>query len=136
MAETTLSDCGASPREKPFGKANRLCTAAALADMRARGQKMVGRFCVVSVAEPGDGIRKFAVITSRRFHKHAVVRNRARRILKEAYRQLLPELAPVWMVMIPRGYIQKAKMPELLGEMRQLCRSLGILVPGTDGGRP
>ena len=135
MAETIPPDCGASPREKPFGKANRLCTAAALADMRTRGRKAVGRFCVVSVAEPGDGVRKFAIITSRRFHKHAVVRNRARRLFREVYRRLLPDLAPVWIVMIPRGYIQKARMPELLEEMRHLCRSLGILAQETDGGR-
>lgn len=115
--------------EKPFGKAFRLRTRAQLHHVREEGVRRAGRYCVAAVAAPPDGQRKLAIITSRRYNRKAVVRNRARRLLREAYRLLLPEMRPVWLVLIPRYAMQGAGAMEVLEELRRLLTALHVLEP-------
>lgn len=66
------------------------------------------------LAAPSSGEEKeprCGIICSRRFHKRAVVRNRARRILWEAFRLTKENIPPCWIVMIPRRKICSEKMP-------------------------
>jgi len=58
-----------------------------------------------------------------------VVRNRARRLLREAYRLLLPELKPAWIVLIPRAYMRGVKLGDVLPELTRLLGELDLLRP-------
>lgn len=122
-----------SPRgvgERPFCRQSRLRTRAQITHLRAHGDDVVGRLCVVRVLKPPpDGRRRVGIVVSRRFSGKAVVRNRARRLLREAYRQLHPELEPAWVMLIPRRDIQKTNIHHVVPELRRLCRRLGVLQP-------
>jgi len=106
---------------KVFAKNNRLRNAEQFAFMKNNGCKAVGKLMVLSFVKDDVEVRKFAVITSRKYDKLAVCRNRTRRLFREAYRRLLPEMNyPIWLVMIPRWKIKNAKMQDVYQEMRML----------------
>ncbi len=122
-----------APKQKVFAKEYRLRTRQHLRYVKEKGSSRAGKRCVVSVATPLDEQRRLATIISRRYSLKAVVRNRARRLLREAYRILLPELKPAWIVLIPRRYMQTAKLSDVLPELRRLFHELGVLnSPGKD----
>ena len=120
-----------SPRrvgERPFCRQSRLRTRAQIAHLRAHGDDVVGRLCIVrALMPPPDERRRVGIVVSRRFSGKAVVRNRARRLLREAYRQVHPELEPAWVMLIPRRAIQKTNIHYVVPELRRLCRRLSIL---------
>ena len=59
----------------------------------------------------------------------AVVRNRARRRLREVYRLNSPRLRQGWdIVLVARGRTLTARWPELNETFLRLCRKLGLLV--------
>lgn len=127
------SSTAAAPAAAPLrlGPTSRLRTRFQLDWMRQHGRKEVPRLCVVSVvAPPPDGCARVAFVVSRRYSRKAVVRNRARRLLREAYRQLFPALAPAWVVLIPRVRLQDARMQEVLADLTVACRRLGLLSAG------
>jgi ribonuclease P protein component len=96
--------------------------------VRASGRSLAGKCCVAIAAPPEDGSRRVAFVISRRYSRKAVVRNRARRLFREAYRRLLPELRDGWIIFLPRRYMQDAKMQDVLAELRQHLGALGYLV--------
>ena len=112
---------------RPFAKSARLRTRSQLLYVKTNGPRRAGRYCVVSIARPVDGQRRFAIITSRRYSKRAVDRNRARRLLREAYRHLLPRMLPVWVVFIPRHATLKAGLRDVLLEVEASLTRLGVL---------
>jgi ribonuclease P protein component len=93
--------------------------------VRASGRSRAGRLCVAIVAPAADGQRRVAFVISRRYSRKAVVRNRARRLFREAYRRLLPGLADGWLLFLPRHYMQQAKMQDVLAELQGHLRALG-----------
>ncbi len=112
---------------KVFGKEFRLRTREQLAYVRTQGTSLVGTTCIVAFAPAPAGGRRLGILISRRYSTHAVVRNRARRLLREAYRMLLPELRDVWLVLVPRRRMQTAKLGDVLPEVRRLCARHGLL---------
>ena len=81
-----------------FGRDARLRNRWQLDEMRASGRKMAGRTCVLIIYKtPPDGMRRAAFLISRRYSLKAVERNRARRLFREAFRQIYDRLPPVWM---------------------------------------
>lgn len=115
------------PLEKPFGVPSRLRTRAELGYVREQGVRRAGRLCVVCRAESRDGRRRCTMVISRRYSKRAVDRNRARRLLREAYRTLFPRLQPAWMVLIPRHGMRQVKLSPVLAEIERLLDGLGGL---------
>ena len=106
----------------------RLRTRAHLDCVRRQGTRGAGPLCVVSVVRPPpDTQRRVAFIVSRRYSPKAVVRNRARRLLREAYRQTVADLPPAWVVLIPRRPLQQARLQEVLDDLHDVCRRLGLL---------
>lgn len=96
--------------------------------MRDHGKSVAGRFFVlVTATPPGDEARRVGVINSRKFSKKAVERNRARRLLKEAYRLTCSEMQNVWVLLIPRYKIKHVSLNEVLPEFRRLSKKAGIL---------
>jgi ribonuclease P protein component len=75
---------------------------------------------VVLFVAPGTG--QFAVVAARRIGG-AVARNRARRVLRAAWRDVSPELrAGQDVVLVAREAIRSAKTQDLVAEMRELLR--------------
>ena len=116
-----------SSRTVVFGRESRLRNNSQLEDMRRLGHKVAGRHCVLVVLQsPPDGTRRAAFLISRRYSLLAVERNRARRLFREAFRQLYPQLPPVWLLFIPRRYMKGIRLPELLVEIRSLASEAGL----------
>ncbi|MCQ2403719.1 MAG: ribonuclease P protein component [Lentisphaeria bacterium] len=126
MAES----CGkALSSDKAFGPAARLRCRAHLDAVRANGMNLAGRYSVIVVLKtPPEMDRRTAFLISRRFDLNAVVRNRARRLLRECWRQLFPNLAPCWVLMIPRKGIKNAKLGDVFPEIRKNLLKAGVLV--------
>ena len=76
---------------------------------------------------PAGPCRRVGVVTSRRVGG-AVVRNRARRLLREVYRLNQEKLRDnLEMVMIARSALRGKRYPEVEGRMLNLFRAAGIL---------
>ena len=90
------------------------------------GRPLHGGRVVVFVA-PGSG--QMAVIAARRIGG-AVERNRARRVLRTAWREVAPDVgAGHDIVLVAREAIRSAKTQDLVAEMKELLRR-GELVRG------
>jgi len=122
-------------RSRLFTRDTRLRRRSDFEYVRACGRSQAGRYCVVQVAPPRVGGRRMAVVVSRRFSLRAVQRNRARRLLRESYRLLLPELSDCWMVLRPRAPIRRCTMPTVMREVRELGRRLGVVRPTAETGQ-
>jgi ribonuclease P protein component len=125
MSEPTASN--KKQKSSAFGTQARLSCFHDLQLVKNNGVSQTGKFCiVVALKTPPDGQRRVAFLISRRYDRLAVRRNRARRLFREVFRQIYEELAPVWMLMIPRRKMGGAKMPEVLDEVRQMAGRLQL----------
>lgn len=113
-------------RRAVFGPDHRLRTRRQLDVVRRQGRSRAGARCVLVAAEGEDGERRLAIIISRRYSPKAVVRNRARRLFREAYRLLYPNLKPMWLILIPRRRMAEARLNDVLVELTGHCRALGV----------
>jgi ribonuclease P protein component len=99
------------------------------AAVRARGQRVAHGCLIANWLElPGDGLSRLGVVTAKALGS-AVVRSRARRLLREAFRLHQHELRfPVTLVLVARNSIvgkQRADVErDLLGALRR-ARLLG-----------
>ena len=94
--------------------------------MLSGGRRASGPRVILYVA-PGEPGARPAFVAGRRIGG-AVVRNRARRVLRAAWRSLAP-LVPEdeHVVVMARGGISGARTKELETEMRGLLQRLGVL---------
>jgi ribonuclease P protein component len=76
---------------------------------------------------PGHGPARAAWVTGRRVGG-AVARNRARRLLREAWRALAPGVEEGHdVVLVARGPVGRARAPELTEEIEELLRRAGLI---------
>ena len=86
--------------------------------VRRTGTRFVGKFVVTNVASALDNRTRIGVIASRKFNRHAVVRNGAKRVMKESFRRLKGGFdTPIWIVMIARRYIKQAHIESVQKEL-------------------
>lgn len=116
-----------SSNEKVFSPATRIRCKRDFDYVKASGNTAVGRFSVVQAAEPAVGGRRVAIVVSRYYSGKAVVRNRARRLLREAYRSLLPSLVDAWIVLRPRAQLKHQRCQQVVADLRQSLLKLGLL---------
>ncbi|MGD1018367.1 MAG: ribonuclease P protein component [Verrucomicrobiia bacterium] len=99
------------------------------------GRKFIGKQLVLYVVDDqpdrpvatGQASRAVGVVTSRKVG-NAVTRNRARRLLREAYRLNKQKLNEnLQMVMVARSAINGRRLQEVEAELRRLFRAAGIL---------
>ena len=80
-------------------------------------------------------MRRAAFLISRRYSLKAVERNRARRLFREAFRQIYDRLPPVWMILVPRQRMKNAKLDDVMEDIRQLGDKFNLF-DFPDGGKP
>ncbi|MFZ2656442.1 MAG: ribonuclease P protein component [Victivallales bacterium] len=111
-----------------FGKATlkkeeKLCLHSEFDYVRCSGREFPGRLMLMVVAEspdPSCGIPRFGVICSRRFSGKAVVRNRARRLIKESFRLIKNNVRPCNVLFITRKALLGKRLLETQKEMMYL----------------
>jgi ribonuclease P protein component len=92
-----------------------------------QGRKVTGRLIVVYVVDAPFTNRALGVVTSRKVG-NAVARNRARRLLREAYRLNKQKLKTnLHIVMIARNAINGKKLQDVEAEVLRLFGAAGIL---------
>lgn len=91
----------------------------------AQGKRVRGRLILV-VAAPGLNplSPRMGLSVGRKFNKSAVLRNRARRILRAAFRLQRAHLPHFDMILIPVAPGKEYSTPEVEAELRRLCRKL------------
>ena len=98
--------------------------------VREQAQKQVSFLAVMLYTGPDpekpDQAARCGVICSRKFDKRAVYRNRARRLLHEAFRLTRQELKPCRIIFIPRRPILGSKMQVVAEQMKILFRKAGL----------
>ena len=113
--------------QNAFGRAARLHCQSQFTLVRGSGVSSAGRYCVVNILMPSpDQSRRAAFCISRKFSPLAVERNRARRLFREVYAVLQPELPPSWVLFIPRKHMKSAKMADVLGDVRGNLERCGV----------
>lgn len=95
--------------------------------VRSQGKSWAHRLVVLYVRPNGLSVTRVGFSAGKRVGK-AVVRNRARRRLREVARSLIDGLPPGWdAVLIARGAIVEASFSEIRAAVEQLFRRAGLL---------
>ncbi|WP_420643661.1 ribonuclease P protein component [Candidatus Leptofilum sp.] len=106
---------------------HRLSRSADVANVRQQGRAFRHPLCILLVKSKGNGASRFAFVASKRVGK-AVVRNRARRLLREAVRLHLGDIQPDWdCVWIARPQLPKAAFAEVETAVLQLLTQAKLL---------
>lgn len=113
-------------REKLFCRRTRVRRQADFDYIKRSGRNRAGIMCAVQVAPPREPGWRVAIVISRHFSLQAVTRNRAKRLLREACRQVLPEFAESWLIIRPRYRIKRAKLPIVVADLRMTLRQIGV----------
>lgn len=125
------------PGTQRLPRTARLRGSAKFAAIRARGRRVVRGCLVANWATLSPGSRScLGVVTSRRVGG-AVVRSRARRLLREAFRLHQGELTvPVAMVLVARPSIRGKDRQQVERDYLAILRSAGVLDRGGSGREP
>ena len=93
-----------------------------------RGRPLRGRLFVAwTLRSPDAGGQAGVVISKKSFHD-AVDRNRAKRIMREGFRLLAPELPKdVDWVLVGRASLAEKRTSDVMDELRHLARKGGLL---------
>ena len=98
-----------------------------------QGRKAVGRYFVVFYHKQPDGEKglQVGVVASRRVGG-AVIRNRARRLLRVASRAVASKLIDpdLWIVLVARSTIKERTSSDVRLDVEQTLADAGLLEPG------
>ena len=109
-----------------FPKSHRLVKGHEFRYMRENSQSIPGKYIILCYAPAPDDQRKLGIVVSKKFHKHAVKRNRAKRIIREAYRHLQDKLPNNWFVIISRARLAGKSSIEVQEELLSLIEKANL----------
>lgn len=94
----------------------------------SQGKKIVGKYMVLWIREAPDASLRLGLISSKKMHLRANKRNKARRILREAYRKIRPYLRNNYDVLIiSRKSILIAKWKDIFTELLELLLKANLM---------
>jgi ribonuclease P protein component len=97
-----------------------------LGAIRRRGRRYEQNLVVVYVL-PSEDLTRVGFVSSRTVG-HAVARNRARRLLREAWRGLAPRIKKAHdVVAVARSEIRGAKMQDVMSDMERALIAAGLI---------
>ena len=141
MAATPAGTASASavgaetPRRRAFlfPRSARIASRRRFEALYATDTKIVGRYLVAWHAPSETDSHRLGVTAAKRTFRDAHQRNRAKRLMREAFRHLRPSFAggPRDLVLVAKRRILEAKEPEVRADLAKICRAAGIL-PGTE----
>jgi ribonuclease P protein component len=119
-APSGLDDALRLPRERRLDPAG-------FRDTFDGNETQAGRFLVMWLRKSGTGQGRVGVMATKRLFRHAVDRNRARRLLRETYRLNQPRLLPgVDLILLARRPMAGIRRAELDREFARLARKARI----------
>jgi len=96
--------------------------------VRGEGQAWSHRLLVLIACHNELDVTRVGVAAGKKLGS-AVVRNRARRLMREAVRQHAPCMAPGWdMLLIARAAMVRVKMQDVASALESLLRQAGLVV--------
>ncbi len=112
-----------------LGRRQRLTRSALFRETYDRGRRFPGRLMVLWLREAEDAALRLGVVSSRKVGE-AVVRNRARRRLREAWRLNRHRFrGRCDVVLVARRAIVRAGWNEIEAELLRLAREAGLVAP-------
>ena len=115
-----------APRRERLGRRQRLTRSSEFQEAYAQGRRWGGRYMTLWLRAGEGASLRLGVVTSRKVGG-AVARNRARRLLREAYRRNRHRLSgEVDVILIARQPILKAKWEEIVGDLLELAKRAGL----------
>lgn len=121
---------GSASPDRPHSERRpaRLQTGAQFGRVRREGRTTAGRYLLVRTIAPApDGRLRTGLSVSRKFHRSAVRRNRAKRLLREALKQVHLRLRPAWVLLIPRRAILNSKAQQVTADLEEVLSRTGLL---------
>ncbi len=118
----------AQPPRLKFGRAMRIKQGRDFSRVRQQGERLV-HGCMIAnwLKLPVDSTHRLGLVTSGKIG-NAVVRNRARRLLREAFRKHQYELAqPVDLVLVARNSIAGKGFADVEKDFLTILRKAGLL---------
>lgn len=113
-----------------LSRSQRLRDTATFREAFEQRRKFVGRLMVIWLRMGQGANLRLGVVASRRTFRKAVARNRARRLLREAYRLHRCSLkAGCDVVLVARRPLEDAGLVEVERDLLRLSRKAGILQP-------
>jgi len=116
------------PVKQGFSRTQRILRSAEFASIREQGERVV-RGCVIAnwVRRPDRAFSRLGAVTSRRIGK-ATVRNRARRLMRESFRRLSPQLeCPLDLILVARHSIRRKSQSEMQTDLESILRRQRLL---------
>ena len=94
-----------------------------------KGKNFVGPLTVTYVRKNRLGVTQVGITTSKKIG-NAVMRNRSRRVIREAFRQLSGEVAPGYdLVIVARGKTPYSKSTQVKEQLKKQLSAAGVLLP-------